>query len=272
MQLYFFYSDVFASRCIGHLINNREFCKACGTDSCTHCRDGYGSFAANIIGIEELPLNIPSFIEDSIEYFPEDLPECDVILPIGIHPDLLLGITDIAVKMNSKAVIVPIEEPRWAPIGLQQQIKDELTEIGIEVVFPKPFCGLTPGHSPIIDQFIKTFKIGRPKIEIDYENGQISNVRVLCSAPCGGTYYVAQQLKWSNNQYPDLPIEEVASKAWHSYPCTGSMVNDSQINDTILHRAGYLTREALFKALEKAGVKYEPILPIPEEFVYEAIQ
>ncbi|MFX1251777.1 MAG: DUF166 domain-containing protein [Promethearchaeota archaeon] len=272
LSLYFFYSDVFASRCIGHLINNRTFCEACGKESCTQCRDAIGSFAENIIGIEELPLNLPSFIEEPLEYFPKTLPNCDIILLIGVHPDLLLGIPDVAHKMNAKAVIVPVEEPQWAPLGLQQQLKDELSDIGIEVVFPKPFCGLTAGHSSIVDQFIKTFKIGRPEIELDYVQGKIVNVRVLCSAPCGGTYYVAQQLKWSDQQYPDLPVEEVASRAWHSYPCTASMVTDPQLGDTILHRAGYLTREALFKALEKAGVKYTPSLPIPEEFIYEALQ
>lgn len=268
LSLYFFYSDVFASRCIGHLMNSREFCKACGAGSCTNCRDGYGSFAETIVGIEELPRNLPPFVEDPLEYYPKDLPESDIILAIGIHPDLLLGMPEIVEKMNAKGVIVPIEDPHWAPLGLQSQLKEELSEMGVEVVFPKPFCGLTAGYSPIVDQFIKTFKIGRPKMEIDYIDGQIVNARVLCSAPCGGTYYVAQQLKWSNHQYPDLSLEEVASKAWHSYPCTASMVNDPQINDAILHRAGYITREALYQALEKSGVKYEQVLSIPEDFVY----
>ena len=40
------------------------------------------------------------------------------------------------------------------------------------------------------------------------------------------------------------------SKNHHSYPCTASMIMDPELEDTILHKSGYLIREAVREALE----------------------
>jgi len=46
----------------------------------------------------------------------------------------------------------------------------------------------------------------------------------------------------------DLP--DVISKAHHAYPCTASMTRDSELGDTILHRAGYIIFEAVYKGVK----------------------
>ena len=46
--------------------------------------------------------------------------------------------------------------------------------------------------------------------------------------------------------------KETISGAHHSYPCTGSMDKDPQIGDTILHKAGYIIREAVEDGMECA--------------------
>jgi hypothetical protein len=40
-------------------------------------------------------------------------------------------------------------------------------------------------------------------------------------------------------------IREAAAKAHHSYPCTATMSTDPEIGEPILHKAGYLIREAV---------------------------
>ncbi|MDD3565620.1 MAG: DUF166 family protein, partial [Methanothrix sp.] len=42
------------------------------------------------------------------------------------------------------------------------------------------------------------------------------------------------------------------SEAHHAYPCTASMEQDPEIKDTILHKAGYIIREAVEDAIRRA--------------------
>ncbi|MDD3565233.1 MAG: DUF166 family protein, partial [Methanothrix sp.] len=41
------------------------------------------------------------------------------------------------------------------------------------------------------------------------------------------------------------------SEAHHAYPCTASMEQDPEIKDTILHKAGYIIREAVEDAIRR---------------------
>jgi hypothetical protein len=90
--------------------------------------------------------------------------------------------------------------------------------------------------------------IGRPKLEVKIVRGEIRGTRVLRSAPCGSTWYIAQQIKGHRVE----GIEEAVSKAHHSYPCTASMEVDREIGDTILHKAGYIIREEVLEAIKRA--------------------
>ncbi|MGQ9468947.1 MAG: DUF166 family protein [Nitrososphaerales archaeon] len=79
---------------------------------------------------------------------------------------------------------------------------------------------------------------------------------VLRSAPCGSTWYVAQQIKLCKID----GIEQVISNAHHGYPCTASMEFDSELKDTILHKAGYIIREAVLDAINRACIRQGMIL------------
>ena len=64
------------------------------------------------MGIHEFPEDLPAFIEEPGQYIPPGLPECDLILAIGIHPDLLAALPDVVKKTKAKAVIAPAEDRR----------------------------------------------------------------------------------------------------------------------------------------------------------------
>ncbi|HMB45758.1 MAG TPA: DUF166 family protein, partial [Candidatus Methanoperedens sp.] len=49
-------------------------------------------------------------------------------------------------------------------------------------------------------------------------------------------------------------LDEVISNAHHAYPCTASMERDAETKDTILHKAGYIIREAVHGALNENNV------------------
>ena len=67
------------------------------------------------------------------------------------------------------------------------------------------------------------------------------------SAPCGSTWYVAKKL--TGKEVERDPIRDVVAKAHHSYPCTATMEVDAEIEEPILHKAGYLIRAAVEEQL-----------------------
>ena len=273
-------TEMLAQKFIGNLINNEEFCKACEdleqSVKCDKCREHLKSFASSIYFYEKIGEDIPEFVEDSTEYLPKNLPHVDFLLVVGIHQDLLLDLPNYLKDKGIKAVIVPIEDPKWVPSGLQSMILEEFEKFGIQAAFPKPFCSLskeqdeynkigfhlTKEHN-FVYEFIDYFKVGVPIVSflLSKDGESIEDTCVLQTAPCGSTYYVCQQLKakyFKNGKSGDLSLNERISKAHHAYPCNASMDQDSILKDSILHVGGYLIRNAIRRELnleEQEGQK-----------------
>ena len=259
-----------AEKFVGNLINTEEFCKACEdlemSVKCDKCREHLKSYAGSIFFYEKIGENIPDFIEDPEEYLPENLPEVDFLLVVGIHQDLLSGLPDYLKDKGVKAVIVPIEDPKWVPAGLQTQVLEEFEMNGIQAAFPKPFCALSrelnednkigfhlTKERDYIYKFIEHFKIGVPIVSflLSKDGKSIEDSCVLQSAPCGSTYYILQQLKAKYIENGgELSLNERISKAHHAYPCNASMDQDSILKDSCLHVAGYLVRNSIRRELD----------------------
>ena len=263
---------------VGNLINTEEFCKACEdleiNLKCDKCREHLTSHASSIFFYEKLGENIPDFIEDPEEFLPQNLPEVDFLLVVGIHQDLLAGLPDYLKGKGIKAVIVPIEDPKWVPPGLQTQVLEEFEKYDIQAAFPKPFCALSrelnennkigfhlTKERDYIYKFMDYFKIGVPIVSfiLSKDGKSIEDTCVLQSAPCGSTYYILQQLKAKYIENgEELSLNERISKAHHAYPCNASMDQDSLLKDSCLHVAGYLVRNAVRRELnleEEEGQK-----------------
>ena len=99
-------------------------------------------------------------------------------------------------------------------------------------------------------EFAKSF--GRPELRIEVRGGVIRSVEVLRGSPCGSTWYVAEGIIGKPIE-PREDLWEALAKAHHVYPCLGSMTMDPELGDTVLHMAQYLLRDAVEKALGKAG-------------------
>jgi hypothetical protein len=262
-------TEMLAQKFAGNLINSEEFCKSCENleinVKCDKCRENLKSFASSIFFYEKIGENVPDFIEEPENYLPINIPQVDFLLVVGIHQDLLSGLPYYLKDKGVKAVIVPIEDPKWVPAGLQTQILEEFEKNGIQAAFPKPFCSLSKELNEYnkigfhltkernyIYEFIDHFKIGRPIISfLLSKNGKsIEDTCVLQSAPCGSTYYIAQQLKGKYiENHDELSLNEKISKAHHAYPCNASMKHDPILKETILHVGGYLVRNAIRQAL-----------------------
>ena len=273
-------TEMLTQKFVGNLINNDEFCKACEVleqnVKCDKCREHLKSFSNTIYFYEKIGENIPDFIEEPEEYLPKNLPSVDFVMVVGIHQDLLSGLPDYLKDKNVKAVIVPIENPKWAPAGLQAQVLKEFERNNIQAAFPKPFCALSKQYNEYnkvgfnltkdhnyIYEFINYFKIGEPIVSLllSKDGESIEDTCVLQSAPCGSSYYVCQQLKskyFKNGKSGDTSLNEKISKAHHAYPCNASMDQDSILKDSILHVGGYLIRNAIRRDLnleEQEGKK-----------------
>ncbi len=250
------FDDGYALRFVKHIVDDPGLCIGCGED-CDHCRYSFRiDFSENLVGVLKLPIELPIFADDTDLYLPPELPPHDVTIAINVHEDLLTDLPPLIKEAGSKALIVPSEAPDWVSRGCRRGVMAACKELGIEAAFPKPFCSLEESAStPVINEFITKFKIGRPRIKIFVHNDEIVNTQVDCCAPCGCTYFVAKNLI-GKTVTPSIN-EDLTAKYWHSYPCVASMQMDAELSDTILHRGGYIHYSAVDEAVKEAEEREE---------------
>ena len=271
--------DDFSDRVVKHLKNDyAELCSGCEKD-CDHCRDKFPvlfpiDFKEDIAGVILLPAELPYYVDDPGEYLPDELPPHDVLLAIHVHEDLLLSLPSRSKRSGGRALVVPSEDPSWLSAWVRSRVQKICRMEGMECAFPKPFCVFDPHEdTPVLYEFAKHFRIGRPRINVTIQDGVIIDSVVITSAPCGCTYYVARNLI-GKKATEDLNTE-VTAKYWHSYPCVASMDMDREIADTPLHKGGYTHYEAVAEAVEerlpllkvkkdKVQIIKEPKKPKPE--------
>ena len=245
-----FFNDVLARKVIGHLRDDPEACTGCGKE-CIRCREVYElDFSPAIAGEHKLPSMLPYYIENPREYLPERLPPHDALVVINVHEDLLLVLPELAKAAGARTIIVPQDHPRWVTKWVRERVREDCFRLGLECAFPKPFCALDEDpNRPYTNEFIRYFRIGTPKFEIELGDGIIEKVAVLRSSPCGCTYHVAHRIVGAK---VDEHLHELVSKYWHSYPCVASMEMDYELGDTVIHRAGYDLLKAFDEALRRA--------------------
>lgn len=255
LKLVFVYSGEFAERVIRNLINDPSFCKSCGL-YCDSCKYGVYSYVRNIRAAMELPKpqDLPAFIDRPEDYMPKNIPKADLCVASGLHKDLLLELPLHLERAGVKGLIVPIEDFGEVPSGLRRQVEERCNELGVECVFPKPFCSLEPAkEKPIISRFVLELGVGRPKLEVSTARvgGRevVEAAIVRRSAPCGSTWYVARKLIGVETRREIL--YDAIANAHHSYPCTATMNVDPEVKEPILHIAGYTIREEVEKALKE---------------------
>ena len=131
------------------------------------------------------PQELPAIIDDADEFLPKELPEADLLISLGEHPGVAQMIPDIVARSGAKAVIAPADNRVWLPPGLARQIKRKLESMGVDMVYPVPFCTLTEKDSqnPYILEFAKYF--GRPEVTVDFDGDHIKKAGGIRGAPCG---------------------------------------------------------------------------------------
>jgi hypothetical protein len=196
------------------------------------------------------PQNLPAIIDDADQFLPKELPAVDLLISLGEHPGVAQMIPDMVKKSGAKAVIAPADNRVWLPPGLAKQIKRKLESMGVDMVYPVPFCTLTEKDSQ--NQYIREFAkyFGRLEVDIELDKDRIKRVAVIRGAPCGCSPYVADGLAgvWERDAV------EKAGLLHHQYPCLSTMVMDQEFEDTLMHRAGLMTKLAVEKAIKAVKV------------------
>ena len=88
--------------------------------------------------------------------------------------------------------------------------------------------------------------LGIPLLEVQIENGKISDVKVIRGAPCGSTWWMGEQLK--GVLVNDAPAR--AGLLIQQYPCRA-------IRGTLggIHRSAQLHKKAIEDAIRKSNIK-----------------
>jgi len=221
---------------------------------CRRCLDYRKKYrldlSEKLAGIIEFPAVLPELVDDPETYITRKLPDHDILVAIGIHPDIFPELLKRAADVGCRALIAPREDPSWMDKAFLSRLKEICESQNMEYAFPRPFCSLVKGKFELINEFIEQFRIGRPEYEFipDGQN-KIEDVKVIRSSPCGATYFVASGLIGLSKG----EILEEANHLWTTYPCISSGGMDPELNDLIMHVAGHINANAARMALEKLG-------------------
>jgi len=199
-----------------------------------------------IIKRVELPRHLPPLIEEPETILKGlDLSKgWDLLIYLGESPSAATLIPGVVELTGVEAVIAPVDRYPWLPLGLENQLRAELDEMGVEAVFPRPFCSLTPRGFDIVDRFAERF--GMPRLRIDVEDDVIRDVEVLRGAPCGSTWFMAERLI-------GVGVEEAAERAGllvQIYPCLASRDGEPPFDDAPIHISARLAMKAVERALK----------------------
>ncbi|MCD4684968.1 MAG: hypothetical protein K8S97_03415 [Anaerolineae bacterium] len=204
----------------------------------------------------ETPKVLPPMIDYPEDYLPESLPACDLILSLAEVKGVAEMIPEIATMTEAQAVIAPIDNVAWLPVGLARQLREWLGRQGVACVTPKPFCALTETHysalrhrtpyadAPLIREFAMHYGTPSFQATVDEESRTITALEVTRDACCGCARYVAEKLVGT-------PVDgaiEAGGLHHHHYPCQASMGIDPQYGDTLMHISGNLMKDALKEA------------------------
>jgi hypothetical protein len=183
----------------------------------------------------------------------KELPAADLLISLGEHPGVAQMIPDMVKRCGAKAVIAPADNRAWLPFGLARQIQKKLESMGVDMVYPVPFCSLTEDDSqnPYIKEFAGHF--GKPQVDIELyqdDKHKVGKVTIKREAPCGSTRFVAERLVgvWFRE------AAEQAGLLHHQFPCMATMAMDREFQDTLMHRAGNMLKQTVQQSIKDAGL------------------
>ena len=196
------------------------------------------------------PRVLPPVVDYPEDFLPGAFEPADLVLALAETPGLAQLIPDIVRLAGAKAVIAPVDFNEALPPGLIRQLARWVEQEGAEIIFPRPFCSLTPttyNRTPLVRTYdnplMRAFaeRFGRPSFDIQVADGRIASVRVEREAACGCSHHVAEGLV---GLHVDEAVE-ATGMLHHHFPCLASMNQDPDYHDTLMHVSGDAFRDAV---------------------------
>ncbi len=166
-------------------------------------------------------------VTDLSPWLPIHWTDADVVISLGESDRVAQLLPVIVSRTGAHALLAPVDDGEWLSEEAARRVWEKLAEL-VTVVFPSPFCSLTPHECryregdrqvPVDDPWVGEFAthFGRPalRIECDEARQRIVAVEVERDAPCGCARAVAHHLVGSS-------LEEAVAQAirFHQqYPC-----------------------------------------------------
>lgn len=184
-----------------------------------------------------VPEKLPGFIDEPEEFLKElaldeTVFDSDILISYSLHPDLTAAIAQRAGQKGVKGLIVPGGVAK-APVRELEEISHKY---GMYIEVEDICCTLS--DDPVIHEF--SSKLAGPVLEIETDNGKVSAVKVVCGAPCGSTWQMAEGLIGTK-------IENAPARAGlliQQYPCRA-------VRGTLggIHQSAEIHKNAVEKAL-----------------------
>lgn len=176
--------------------------------------------------------------------FPEDvlnkIKQSNIVITYTQHPDLTLDLIDSVNKFVDHVIVAA-----WSGEGFKNQL-----EMYENVTCPYIMCELEEKGDDVFDKF--TSKIGKPKVDIQLENGKIAIIDVIRSSPCGSTVFVSDYISekyFGSDDLENVPIE--AGLKLQHYPCRAAKMRLFSDEECKKEMASNLHKEAFEQALNK---------------------
>jgi len=178
-----------------------------------------------------VPPDLPAEgVTDPSPWLPTHWTDADMVISLGESDRVAQLLPAIVARTGAHALLMPVDDERWLSKDAARSVWEKLAEL-VTVVFPSPFCSLTPHEyryreddrlvsvdDPWVGEFATHF--GRPvfRIECDEARQRIVAVDVERDAPCGCARSVAHHLV-------GLSLDEAVAQAirlHQQYPCMAS--------------------------------------------------
>jgi hypothetical protein len=156
---------------------------------------------------------------------------------------------------DAKAVVAPIDHNASLPKGLTKQLVQWLDPLGVEIIFPKPFCSLTEStynQKPImksydndhIQEFARAF--GAPAFSVEMDSGGMSQILVVRDSACDCAQDVAKKLRGT----PGDEAIERAGTLHQDFPCLADLNQDPDYHDTLMNVSKHIMQNAIRDQIE----------------------
>jgi hypothetical protein len=201
----------------------------------------HSPFEVTFIEVQE---DLPSLIDYPEDYISNEdhwfFKDSDLVISFALHIDLDLYIAELCAKNNTE-LLIPGEEAVW--YSERSAIIKELKKTGVTFAFPRVMCMLGEKASPALGEYTKLF--GMPVFKCKIKDGRIVSCEAVKSAPCGASYFVAENILGCSVE--DAP-QQAALLAQY-YPCRAPR-GYNYVADEV--EGIHLAAEAHKKAMEDA--------------------